>query len=92
MLWEPQEPVLDTEYEWDFTKLAPWDEVIEQDLAGEYAVDCGATEPVGEVPLLGPALSEPDPSWRCAIFWVRRLTAQVSLSRLNLLFPTPSQD
>ena len=89
MLWELQELALDTELEWDLTKLVLWDGVMEWDLAGKDAVDCGDTELAGEAPLLGSALLEPALSWRCASFWVDRLTAQVSLSRLNPPFSAP---
>ena len=81
------QPVLDTELEQDITRLVLWDGITEQDLAGKDVANCGAAELAGEAPLLGLALSEPALLWRCTSFWVRRLTAQVSLSRVKPLSP-----
>ena len=64
-LWEL--PV-DTKLERDLTRLAPWEGVLEHNLAGEDAAECGAVELVGGAPLLELALWEPALSWRLASF------------------------
>ena len=60
---------------------------MEQDLAGKDIADHGAAKLAGEALPLVLALSEPALLWKCSSFWVRRLTAQVLLSRVKLLSP-----